>query len=148
LVATFPSSSTLACCVLVLFALQHSSMARTTFSQWWQRHFYPPLERSIYAGISGLLLFALLATWHPIPGEPLWSGPAWVSGIAIIGGMGIVLVNLRFDHLGLLGLRQLREAGEKPIDDLLLIVGPYRFVRHPVEPQGTVIQAATGLARR
>jgi len=117
---------------LILFAIQHSGMARSGFSGWWQRRFYPPLERAVYGGISGALLLAMLVTWQPFPGEPLWRGPLWLSGVAVLGGTGVALVNLRFDHWGLFGLRQLREAGRDVRPDLLLVTGPYRYVRHPM----------------
>jgi protein-S-isoprenylcysteine O-methyltransferase Ste14 len=43
----------------------------------------------------------------------------------------LVLVNLRFDHAGLFGLRQVWDWGRQPRPEVLLVLGPYRYVRHP-----------------
>jgi protein-S-isoprenylcysteine O-methyltransferase Ste14 len=109
---------------LLLFALQHSGMARTGFKKRWARIVSPSVERSIYAGISGLLLLGLSLTWQLLPGEPLWCLPIWVLGIALAAGLGIGLYLLTFDHLGFFGLRKEKET--------LRLVGPYRFLRHPL----------------
>ncbi|MBI1918703.1 MAG: isoprenylcysteine carboxylmethyltransferase family protein [Planctomycetes bacterium] len=117
---------------LVLFAVQHSGMARVSFKRVWTRWIPPFLERSVYAGLSGVLLLGLVATWQPLPGEPRWSGPAWLVVVALGFGAGLVLVNLSFDHAGLFGLRQVREQGQPPTPERLLVRGPYRWVRHPL----------------
>jgi protein-S-isoprenylcysteine O-methyltransferase Ste14 len=116
---------------LTLFAVQHSGMARDAFKARWTRLVPVRLERSVYAAVSGLLLLGLAATWQPLPGPLLWDGPTWLVVGSLLGGLGMVLVNLRFDHLGLFGLRQAWSDGVVP-RDRLLIQGPYRFVRHPL----------------
>jgi protein-S-isoprenylcysteine O-methyltransferase Ste14 len=117
---------------LVAFGLQHSGMARTGFKRPWTRLVPPHLERSVYTGLSGLLLLGLAATWQPLPGDALWRGPPWLVVVPLAAGLGLVLVNRRFDHAGLFGLRQVREKGRPPTPDRLLILGPYRRVRHPL----------------
>jgi protein-S-isoprenylcysteine O-methyltransferase Ste14 len=117
---------------IVVFSVQHSGMARTGFKRVWTRWVPSFLERSIYAGLSGLLLLGLFATWQPLPGEPLWRGPEWLVVVSLGFGVGLVLVNLSFDHAGLLGLRQVREHGLQPTPDRLHVLGPYRWVRHPL----------------
>lgn len=109
---------------LLFFALQHSGMARTGFKKRWTRIISPTLERSIYSGTSGMLLVGLSLTWQPLPGEPLWRLPVWVLGIASAGIVGMGLCCIAFDHFGFVGLRQPQET--------LRIVGPYRFLRHPL----------------
>jgi methanethiol S-methyltransferase len=115
---------------LLVFGLQHSGMARIGFKRWWQRWIPARLERSFYAALSGLILLGVALTWQPIDGPPLWTAPSWLAVLALLGGLGLVVVNLRFDHAGLFGLRQAWEAA--PVEDVLLIRGPYRFVRHPL----------------
>jgi protein-S-isoprenylcysteine O-methyltransferase Ste14 len=117
---------------LGLLALQHSGMARQTFKKWWTRLVPAHLERSVYAAASGLVLLALCWGWQPLAGEPLWQLPLVVEAGAILGAAGLTLVALRFDGWGLLGLRQVWQHGRTPEPDRLLIVGPYRLVRHPL----------------
>jgi protein-S-isoprenylcysteine O-methyltransferase Ste14 len=109
---------------LLLFALQHSGMARADFKNWWIRIVPPSWERSVYVGISGLVLLGLSFTWQPLPGEPFWRLPVWVLGIALAGLLSMGLCSLGFDHLGFFGLRK--------EEDTLRLVGPYRFLRHPL----------------
>ena len=116
---------------LVLFGVQHSGMARAGFKRRWTRLIPARLERSFYAAASGLLLLGLAGTWQPLPGEPIWRGPPWLVVVPLAAAVGLVLVNLRFDHAGLFGLRQAREHG-RPEPEQLLIVGPYRYLRHPL----------------
>lgn len=115
---------------LVLFGVQHSGMARDSFKRTWLRVVPKRLERSVYAAISGLLLILIAAAWQPLSAAPLWSGPWWLSGIALAGAVGMSAVNLAYDHAGLFGVRQAWEV--KPAEDRLQITGPYRFVRHPL----------------
>lgn len=116
---------------LALFGLQHSVMARDGFKRHWTRLVPPKLERSVYAAVSGLLLLGMSLTWRPIPGPEWWRGSLWLLAFPLIAGAGLVWVNLRFDHAGLFGLRQAWAAGP-PVPERLLIVGPYRYVRHPL----------------
>ncbi len=117
---------------LIVFGLQHSGMARAGFKRAWARWVPSHLQRSVYAGLSGLLVLGLAATWQPLPGAALWRGPPWLVAVPLSAALGLVLVNRRFDHAGLFGLRQVREQGRHPTADRLLVVGPYRWVRHPL----------------
>ncbi len=117
---------------LTAFAVQHSMMARDGFKRRWTRVVPPRLERSLYAAFSGLLLLGLALTWQPIAGPELWRGPPWLIVLPLLAGLGLALVNLRFDHAGLFGLRQAWSAGRAQPPDRLLVVGPYRYVRHPL----------------
>jgi protein-S-isoprenylcysteine O-methyltransferase Ste14 len=117
---------------LVLFGLQHSVMARASFKARWARLVPPALERSLYAAISGVLLLALAVAWQPVDESVWWRGPRWLVAVPLAAAASLVLVNLRFDHAGLFGLRQ-AWAGECPEPpEKLIIAGPYRYVRHPL----------------
>jgi protein-S-isoprenylcysteine O-methyltransferase Ste14 len=71
-------------------------------------------------------------TWHSIDGPLLWDLPRFVVVIPLIAALGMIWINARFDPVGQLGLRQ-AWAGDKPQPpDTLMLVGPYRFVRHPL----------------
>jgi protein-S-isoprenylcysteine O-methyltransferase Ste14 len=117
---------------LAVLALQHSGMARQSFKQFCT-HFVPVhLQGSVYAAASGLVLTAMCWWWQPLGGEPLWRLPLVVETGAVLGAVGVALVALRFDGLGLLGLRQVWQHGRRAAPDRLRIVGPYRWVRHPL----------------
>lgn len=117
---------------LALFGVQHSVMARAGFKRIGARVVGPYLERSLYAALAGLILLGLAFTWQPLPGNPLWRGPSWLLAVPLLAGGGLALVNLRFDHAGLFGLRQVWEHGRAATPERLQVIGPYRYVRHPL----------------
>lgn len=117
---------------LIAFGMQHSVMARDGFKRRWTRLVLPHLERSVYAGLSGALLLGLSLTWQPITGPELWYGPTFLLALPLTAAAGLGLVNLRFDHAGLFGLRQAWSACRAARPERLLVVGPYRYVRHPL----------------
>jgi protein-S-isoprenylcysteine O-methyltransferase Ste14 len=118
--------------LLLLFALQHSGMARQRIKDWLTRFIPAPLERSVYVALSGLLMLAFVLTWQATPGPSLWELPTWVSAISVLGALAVAWITFFTDPARLLGLRQAWEAGrEEATPDVLKISGPYRFVRHP-----------------
>jgi len=117
---------------LVIFAVQHSGMARTSFKNRWTRWLPPRLERSVYAALSGLLLLGLTLTWQPLDGAAIWRGPTWLVAVPLTAGLCLTLVNLRFDHLGLFGVRQAWDNSDEPSPERLWVLGVYRYIRHPL----------------
>ena len=117
---------------LVVFGLQHSGMARTRWKRFWGHVVPPRLDRSVYAALSGALLAGMALTWQPLPGAPLWQWPRGLVVLPLAAAAGLVWVNMCFDHLGLFGLRQAWVQGSDPAPERLLVLGPYRFVRHPL----------------
>lgn len=116
---------------LIVFAAQHSGMARSGFKRWLLRRIPAHLERSLYVALSGLLTLGLALTWQPLPGAPLWSGPTWIVAVASTGIVGVVWISFCFDHREFFGLRQ-SWTGEPQPPANLHIAGPYRWVRHPL----------------
>jgi methanethiol S-methyltransferase len=116
---------------LVVFAIQHSGMARESFKLRWTRLVPVHLERSIYAGISGIVCMGMALSWQHIDGPTWWDLPKPFVVVPLLAAAGMVLINARFDP-GLFGLRQ-AWAGDRPQPrETLLLVGPYRFIRHPL----------------
>jgi protein-S-isoprenylcysteine O-methyltransferase Ste14 len=124
--------------LLLLFAVQHSVMARPAFKERWTRIVPPALERSTYVLFSSLALLLLFRQWRPLGGvvwsveDPLARGVIW----ALFGfGWGLVLVaTFLINHFDLFGLRQvwLYLMG-RPYTRLSFgTPGPYRLVRHPL----------------
>jgi methanethiol S-methyltransferase len=116
---------------LALFGLQHSGMARAGFKSRWMRLLPACLERAVYVGLSGALLTGLALMWQPLPGEPLWDGPTWLVALAVLGAIGMGCCCPCEGPARFFGLRQVWQP-EAPASDTLRIVGPYRFVRHPL----------------
>lgn len=125
-------------CLLAIFALQHSVMARPAFKRWWTQYVPRPVERSTYVLASSLALILLFALWEPIGGV-IWHVESDVLRISILVayglGWGLVLLStFLINHFDLFGLRQtwLYFRG-RPYTDLGFVTpGPYRYIRHPL----------------
>ena len=124
--------------VLLLFALQHSGMARQAFKRWWTRFIPWPIERSTYVLFASLSLILLMVAWRPIP-QVVWNveyEPARVAIRALFGAGWVILTAATYmiGHGDLFGVsqvwRQLR--GEERPDDRFRVPGLYRVVRHPI----------------
>ncbi len=113
--------------LLLAFALQHSGMARRTFKAILRRRLPAELERSLYVAASGIAVASLVFFWHPLPGPAIWHGPTWIAAFSLLAAVGVGICCGWFDHARFLGLTA--QAGARTP---LRIVGPYRFVRHPL----------------
>ena len=123
--------------LLLLFAVQHSVMARRQVKSWMGRWIPAELERTSYVVATILCLTLLLVLWQP------WGGQVWhledaaaVVLWALFGAGWVLAIAATFavDHLELLGLRQ---AGWAPARDAALtsdlqVSGLYAVVRHPL----------------
>lgn len=124
--------------LLLVFALQHSVMARPAFKRWWTRYIPAPIERSTYVLLSSAALVLLYWQWRSID-VTVWhvdSAPARLV-IYAIGGLGWLIAlasTFMIDHFELFGLRQvLHNLLSKPQEQSAFrVVLLYRLVRHPL----------------
>ena len=58
---SLPAALAIDCALLILFAVQHSVMARPTFKRWWTRFVPQSIERSTYVMASNMCMLALFA---------------------------------------------------------------------------------------
>jgi methanethiol S-methyltransferase len=124
--------------LLLLFAAQHSVMARPAFKAWWTRFIPEPAERSTYVLASSVALIVLFAFWEPLGGV-VWSviDPTAVIVLYSLCAFGWLLVlvsTFLINHFDLFGLRQvwLYLLGRPYTHLAFRTPGPYRLVRHPL----------------
>src|SRR5262245_34488386 len=123
--------------LLVLFALQHSGMARPGFKRWLTRFVPEPAERSTYVLLSSAALLVLFWQWQPLGGV-VWEVQGEAARVAVFAvyaaGWGMVLATtFLINHFDLFGLRQVWLAFRGvPYTPLRFATPwPYRMVRHP-----------------
>ncbi len=125
-------------CLVLLFAAQHSVMARQGFKAWWTRVIPKSVERSTYVLASSLVLLVLLWQWRPIPAV-VWSvtDPAAahaITAVALLGWILVVASTFLINHFELFGLQQVasnlmgKEVPAPTFRTPLL----YKLVRHPL----------------
>ncbi len=124
--------------LLLLFAIQHSVMARQWFKRAWTKIVPQPVERSTYVLLSSLALLALFHLWQPMM-SVIWevetkAGQMVLHGL-FAGGILLVLVStFLIDHFELFGLKQVwthwrQQPFQAPAFKMPAI---YRFIRHPL----------------
>ena len=124
--------------LLMLFALQHSVMARPRFKRWWTGIVPESAERSTYMLFSCLALIALFLLWQPVGGV-IWrveapGARALMYGVFGLGWVLLLLSTFLLNHFDLFGLRQvwlqLRGKPYQPLPFRTPVL--YRYVRHPL----------------
>src|SRR6267143_5144651 len=94
--------------LLLVFAIQHSVMARQWFKRAWTRVIPEPVERSTYVLLSSLLLLFLFWQWRPIGGS-VWNVENAVGRIALysvfaVGWLTVLASTFLINHFDLFGL--------------------------------------------
>jgi protein-S-isoprenylcysteine O-methyltransferase Ste14 len=95
--------------LLLLFAVQHTVMARLWFKRRWTRIVPEPAERTTFVLAASLVLALLFWLWQPIGGT-VWSlsGPAagTLWAVYTAGWAAAVISTFLVSHFDLFGLRQ------------------------------------------
>jgi methanethiol S-methyltransferase len=124
--------------LLVLFAVQHSVMARPAFKRWWTQIVPESAERSTYTLLSSIAMIVLFAYWEPLGGQ-VWNVTS-ITGQAVLYsaygfGWGLLLLStFLINHFDLFGLRQVwLQLLKKPYVALPFKMPMlYGYVRHPL----------------
>lgn len=96
--------------LLLVFAVQHSVMARPWFKARWTRIVPEAAERSTYVLLSSLALIAMFVMWQPIGGL-VWDmehpiGRMALYGLMACGWLLVLWATFLINHFDLFGLRQ------------------------------------------
>lgn len=124
--------------LILLFAVQHTVMARQGFKNAITKIIPPSLERSFYVLMTSLILTAIYAYWMPMP-TVVWNITSQFWGtLMIIGfglGFGIVLLStFLLNHFELFGLMQVWyrfKGADTPKSEFKTPLF-YKHVRHPI----------------
>jgi protein-S-isoprenylcysteine O-methyltransferase Ste14 len=124
--------------LLLLFALQHSVMARPEFKRIWTRIIPEPIERSTYVLLSCVVTFFMMWQWRGIDQvvwdaqHPIARGLLW--GLFATGWLLVPLATLLINHFDLFGTRQvwLYLRGKAYSALPFRVPSLYKHVRHPL----------------
>jgi protein-S-isoprenylcysteine O-methyltransferase Ste14 len=123
--------------LLLVFAVQHSVMARPAVKRRLTRLVPASVERATYVLATSLVLGLLFWQWYPIPttvwlvtAQP-WKALLWA--VYAVGWLVAVSATFMVDHLDFLGVRQANRHGAgryqpPPFRERLL----YAWIRHPM----------------
>ncbi len=124
--------------LLVIFALQHSLMARPFFKKWFLRFIPQSIERSTYVLLSSLALILLFWLWQPLT-TSVWQvensiGRRLIDFIFWAGWLLVLLSTFMIDHFDLFGLRQvyLNFKARQYTSSDFATPWLYNYIRHPI----------------
>lgn len=124
--------------LLVLFAVQHSLMARPGFKRLWTRVVPSQIERSTFVLFASLALALVCWQWRPLP-QPIWSVDSRITAGVLLAvswaGWGVLLLStFLISHFQLFGLSQgfTRLLGLELSEPAFVTPFLYRWLRHPI----------------
>ena len=135
--AAVPVAVTIDLLLLLLFAVQHTVMARPWFKRHWTRIVPEPAERTTFVLAATLVLALLFWLWRPVGGI-VWSlsGPPADALWAVYAAGWVAAFSSTFliSHSDLFGLRQawLHARGARYSPPPFTQRGVYGRIRHPL----------------
>ena len=125
--------------LLLLFAVQHSGMARQRTKAWLTRFISPAIERTTYVMATNVVMLLLFWQWRPIGGT-LWAFGEGTTAASVllavnIGGWALVFVStFLINHFELFGLQQVYAHARGVQVPAPTFRQPflYRWIRHPL----------------
>jgi protein-S-isoprenylcysteine O-methyltransferase Ste14 len=124
--------------LLLLFAMQHSVMARKPFKRWFTQIVPAAIERSTYVLLASLVLILLFLQWRPIP-TIIWqvnnpTAQTALIALAALGWLTVFLSTTLINHFELFGVQQvlLNLRGKKVTEPRFRTPLLYKIVRHPL----------------
>ncbi len=130
--------------ILILFALQHSIMARLSFKQRWNKIIPRAAERSTYLLFSAIMMTIICLYWQPIDGT-VWiinntPGKIILILLYVLGWSIAVAASTVINHFELFGLQQvyLNFTNKPEPDPYFSESSFYKIIRHPIQ-FGTLI---------
>jgi len=124
--------------LLLLFAVQHSIMARPGFKRAWTRIVPEEIERSTFVLFASLALALLCWQWRALP-QTVWNIDESVAQTALLvvswSGWALLLIStFLISHFQLFGLTQgfARLLGREVPDTGFATPFLYRWLRHPL----------------
>ncbi|WP_262696098.1 methyltransferase family protein [Kordiimonas aquimaris] len=134
--------------LVILFALQHTVMARASFKAKLTKVVPAPLERSTYVLATALVIFVMLLFWRPMT-DTIWSveDPMLRTIISALfwGGWVITfLATQMIDGMHLMGIRQSMNADASDAQNKTFVTPLfYKLVRHPIQTGVIIAMLAT-----
>ena len=124
--------------LILMFALQHSIMARKSFKRIWLRFIPACIERSTYVLCTSIVLASVLYFWEPIGGT-IWLvehpiGAGILRGMYAFGWITVLVAIWLTNHFELFGIRQVWLFFRKQSYTQLPFTTRwmYRYIRHPL----------------
>jgi len=123
--------------LLLVFAVQHTVMARDGFKQWLTRAVPAEVERSTYVLAASLAMALMFWQWQALPAS-VWElhTQPWVFLVWVVYGVGwmiAIAATYMIDHWDFLGLRQAGWLPARPSSSgTVSRRWLYAWVRHPM----------------